>query len=185
MKKFSLLAAAFAMVMAFTSCSNGSDDSPVVLPPASATFEAGATYKSADNGFDGNQTITVKMTSATAGTINNGGEDKSFTIDSTTGALTYTGNNGDTSVSHILKAGEKIYAAGRPSVTTSASLTTTWDCGEGRTVTFTADKVTYNGETAAYTIENGIIKATIDGGQRKMLFAGSKLFFKYAELTKQ
>ena len=201
MKKFGLLAAAFAMVLTFASCSNGSDDddddttTPSTTTSSSSSgaaattvpaFEANATYKSAVNEFDGTQTITVKMTSATGGTINNGGDDKTFTIDSTTGALTYTGNNGDTAVSHILKIGEKIYAAGRASATTSASLATTWDCGGGMTLTFNADNtVTFSGNTAPYTIVNGIVTANFGGSEKKLLFAGSKLFFKYAELTKQ
>ncbi|MCQ2249355.1 MAG: hypothetical protein MJZ50_10125 [Treponema sp.] len=79
-----------------------------------------------------------------------------------------------------------MYAAGRASVTTSASLATTWDCGGGMTLTFNADNtVTFSGNTAPYTIENGIVTANFGGSEKKLLFAGSKLFFKYAELTKQ
>lgn len=204
MKKFGLLAAAFAMVLTFASCSNGSDDddddttTPSTTTSSSGTaattvpaFEANATYKSAVNEFDGTQTITVKMTSATGGTINNGGDDKAFTIDSTTGALTYTGNNGDTAVSHILKVGEKMYALGSPSDTTSSNLIgTNWEF-KGGSLMFTENKeVTYKDisgvpQTAPYTIVNGIVTANLGGSEKKLLFASSKLFFKYAELTKQ
>ena len=67
------------MVLTFASCSNGSDDDD-----------------------DDTTSTTTTTSSATGGNINNGGADKAFTIDSITGVLTYTGNNGDTAVTLLL-----------------------------------------------------------------------------------
>lgn len=193
MKKIGFLAALVALSFGLLSCSNGDDNNstaPVMDPYTGdvPTFAAGETYKSADNAFDGTSTVTVTMTSATAGSVSAGGDAKSFTLNSTNGLLTYTGS-GDTKVSHIIKVGEKIYAAGGVSLESSTTLTgVNWSTKQGVYKFNTDNTCTNSNVSGSFTYETSGSFVAIKNGSTTVatiLYAGNKLFNIYAELTKQ